>query len=451
MALVSNPHSAYSPRLPWLGGIAGLLAGGAILYFWPQWNRTWLSLVPAPVSVYTRFLGVTLEDVPLVTYCHQALLGFLMVLLAPGYGKSTLAAWMMHNPASSRRWPGEVFRAWVTKFGLLVMVFCNLFFLSRVPSGTLALYIFILQHISVAAAVASGVLLLRDARRLARTFDAQLADLRLLMILTLGFQTILPAQIALMSARGVNTPLGWYIVIAQMAGVLLAFMLVGGLVGFSMIGIEWSKLQWLVAALGVGLGFGLQEIFANFISGLIILFEKPIRIGDTVTIRDLTGSVTRINTRATTISDWDRKEIIVPNKAFITEQFINWSLSDSVTRVVLTVPAPVDADTEEVTKILIAAAHRCSLVIDTPAPEAFLVDLQQGIQIFELRIFAAEMGHRMPLRHEMHQLILAGFREHGIDMPFPPFQMRLESIDGRQSSKTMTSAGKTSRRTAGSL
>ena len=160
MALVSNPHSAYSPRLPWLGGIAGLLAGGAILYFWPQWNRTWLSLVPAPVSVYTRFLGVTLEDVPLVTYCHQALLGFLMVLLAPGYGKSTLAAWMMHNPASSRRWPGEVFRAWVTKFGLLVIVFCNLFFLSRVLSGTLALYIFILQHISVAAAVASGVILI---------------------------------------------------------------------------------------------------------------------------------------------------------------------------------------------------------------------------------------------------------------------------------------------------
>ena len=118
MALVSNPHSADSPRRPWLGGIAGLLAGGVILYFWPQWNRTWLSLVPAPVSVYTRFLGVTLEDVPLVTYCHQALLGFLMVLLAPGYGKSTLAAWMMHNPASSRRWPGEVFRAWVTKFGL---------------------------------------------------------------------------------------------------------------------------------------------------------------------------------------------------------------------------------------------------------------------------------------------------------------------------------------------
>jgi potassium efflux system protein len=84
-------------------------------------------------------------------------------------------------------------------------------------------------------------------------------------------------------------------------------MLIGGLVGFSMIGIEWSKLQWLVAALGVGLGFGLQEIFANFISGLIILFEKPIRIGDTVTIRDLTGSVTH-QYPATTISDWDQRD-----------------------------------------------------------------------------------------------------------------------------------------------
>ncbi len=91
-------------------------------------------------------------------------------------------------------------------------------------------YIFLFSSTSALPRRWRQGLLLRDARRLARTFDAQLADLRLLMILTLGFQTILPAQIALMSARGVNTPLGWYIVIAQMAGVLLAFMLVGGLV-----------------------------------------------------------------------------------------------------------------------------------------------------------------------------------------------------------------------------
>lgn len=205
-------------------------------------------------------------------------------------------------------------------------------------------------------------------------------------------------------------------------------MLLGGLIGFSMIGIEWSKLQWLVAALGVGLGFGLQEIFANFISGLMILFEKPIRIGDTVTIRNLTGNITRINTRATTITDWDRKEIIVPNKAFITEQFVNWSLSDTVTRVVLSVPAPAGANIEQVTHILVQAARCCPLVLEIPAPETFLVDLQQGLPLFELRMYAAEMGHRMPLRHQVHSLILEGYREHGMELPFPPFQLRKDQI-----------------------
>ena len=271
----------------------------------------------------------------------------------------------------------------------------------------------------------------------------------LVFIITTQLVRNLPALLELALLQHLNLTPGTGYAITTITKYLL--MLFGGLIGFSMIGIEWSKLQWLVAALGVGLGFGLQEIFANFISGLIILFEKPIRIGDTVTIRDLTGSVTKINTRATTISDWDRKEIIVPNKAFITEQFINWSLSDSVTRVVLSIPAPSDADSEEVTQILLTAAQRCSLVIDNPAPEAFLVDLQQGIQIFELRIYAAEMGHRMPLRHEIHQLILAGFREHGIDMPFPPVQMRLESLGGTKTpaGRTLTSAGRG--RKAGSL
>lgn len=89
------------------------------------------------------------------------------------------------------------------------------------------------------------------------------------------------------------------------------------------------------------------------------------------------------------------------------------------------------------TKILTNAAERCSLVLDTPAPEVYLVDLQQGIQIFELRIYAAEMGHRMPLRHEIHQLILAGYREHGITLPYPPFQVRSETLS------RLTSNGRT--------
>ena len=268
----------------------------------------------------------------------------------------------------------------------------------------------------------------------------------LVLIITTQLVRNMPALLELALLQHLSlTPGTGYAITTLTKYVLL---LVGGLVGFSMIGIEWSKLQWLVAALGVGLGFGLQEIFANFISGLIILFEKPIRIGDTVTIRELTGSITRINTRATTITDWDRKEIIVPNKAFITEQFVNWSLSDSVTRVVLTIPAPATANSEEINTILLQASERCSWVLDTPQPEAFLVDLQQGIQLFELRIYAAEMGHRMPLRNELHQLILHGFREHGIEMPFPPFQVRMETLgqktpasNGAPAARTYKSGG----------
>lgn len=270
----------------------------------------------------------------------------------------------------------------------------------------------------------------------------------LVLIITLQLVRNLPALLELALLQHLDLAPGTGYAITTITKYLL--MLIGGLTGFSLIGIEWSKLQWLVAALGVGLGFGLQEIFANFISGLIILFEKPIRIGDTVTIRNLTGTITRINTRATTLSDWDRKEIIVPNKAFITEQFINWSLSDPMTRVVLTIPAPTEANSEEVTRILYQAAERCTLVLDNPAPQVFLVDLQQGIQLFELRIFAAEMDHRMPLRHEIHQHILQGYSEHGIELPFPPFQMRVESLGSVRSGATIASAGRSSH-TLGSL
>ncbi|MEQ1976184.1 miniconductance mechanosensitive channel MscM [Xenorhabdus sp. SGI240] len=227
--------------------------------------------------------------------------------------------------------------------------------------------------------------------------------------------------------------------------------LIGGLVGFSLVGIEWSKIQWLIAAMGVGLGFGLQEIFTNIISGLIILFEKPIRIGDTVTIRGLTGSITKINTRATTLSDWDKKEIIVPNKAFITEQFINWSLSDTITRIVLTIPVPADVDSANATDILISAAKSSPFILDNPMPEVYLVDLQQGIQIYELRAYAAEMGHRMPARHEVHQHILQEFRKHDITLPFPPFQARVDIFGQEIRSATTNFTGRNPPRRPGEL
>lgn len=272
----------------------------------------------------------------------------------------------------------------------------------------------------------------------------------LIIIITAQLIRNLPALLELALLQHLDLTPGTGYAITTLTKYTIA--LIGSLVGFSMLGIEWSKLQWLIAAMGVGLGFGLQEIFANIISGLMILFEKPIRIGDTVTIRDLTGSITKINTRATTLTDWDRKEIIVPNKAFITEQFINWSLSDTITRIVLTIPAPADIDSTEISQILLNAAEKTPMILTNPAPEVYLVDLQQGIQIFELRIYAAEMGHRMPARHEVHQNILIGFAQYGITLPFPPFQARVDiASNNLLRSETKNTSGRKPARKAGEL
>lgn len=198
-------------------------------------------------------------------------------------------------------------------------------------------------------------------------------------------------------------------------------MLLGSLIGLSLIGIEWVKIQWLIAALGVGLGFGLQEIFANFISGLMILFEKPIRIGDTITIQNVTGNVTRINTRATIITDWDHKEIIVPNKEFITKQFINWSLSDTITRVILRIPAPFQVDIQEMIYILNKIIKNASLALDKPASEVYLISLHQGLPVFEIRTYTSDIKSRIPLCHQINIGIIKYFKNNGLQLPCLPF------------------------------
>ncbi|WVM87761.1 mechanosensitive ion channel [Halopseudomonas pachastrellae] len=135
------------------------------------------------------------------------------------------------------------------------------------------------------------------------------------------------------------------------------------IVGFGLVSVTVNPWRQLGQAAVAGrrarccLGFGLQEIFANFISGLIILFERPVRIGDVVTIGPLSGTINRIRIRATTITDFDRKEIIVPNKNFVTEQIINWSLQDTITRVIIKVGVAYGSDVALVRKLLMQIAQ----------------------------------------------------------------------------------------------
>lgn len=121
-----------------------------------------------------------------------------------------------------------------------------------------------------------------------------------------------------------------------------------------------------MAALTVGLGFGLQEIFANFVSGLILLFERPIRVGDIVTVDGTTGVVSRIQTRATTVTNWDRQDLIVPNKEFITGRLLNWTRSDHVNRIVINVGIAYGSDTELARRLIEEVLREHSEVLGDP-------------------------------------------------------------------------------------
>ena len=203
---------------------------------------------------------------------------------------------------------------------------------------------------------------------------------------------------------------------------------VGIIIAFGALGLRWSQIQWLVAALSVGLGFGLQEIVANFISGIILLFERPIRVGDTVTIGDLTGKVARIRIRATTIVDWDNKEIVVPNKNFITDRFVNWTLSDPIIRVKVPVGIAYGSDVTKALEIMTEVARAQNAVLTEPAPRALFLGFGNSSLDFEIQVYIRDMVERLQVVHEMHVAINARFKQDGVEIPFPQRDLHLRSI-----------------------
>jgi potassium efflux system protein len=169
----------------------------------------------------------------------------------------------------------------------------------------------------------------------------------------------------------------------------------------------------------VGLGFGLQEIFANFVSGLIILFERPIRIGDIVTVGEVTGYVTQIRMRATTITDWDARELVVPNKEFITGNLINWTLSNPTTRIHIPVGVAYGSDTVRAREIMQSLAERSEYVLTDPAP--FTAFCAFGDNALELRLYVylARRELYWDAFNELATGIDLAFREAGISIAFP--------------------------------
>ncbi len=202
---------------------------------------------------------------------------------------------------------------------------------------------------------------------------------------------------------------------------VLNYVIIGGGLVFLLLtlGLRWEKLQWLVAALSLGIGFGLQEIVANFISGLIILFERPIRVGDIVTVGESSGRVTRIQIRATTILDWDRKELLVPNKEFVTGRLLNWTLTDGIIRIVFNVGIAYGSDVETAIKTLYKVITSHEEVLKDPEPSVVFNEFGDSALTLSARCFITDHEERMRITSELHQRVDAAFRDAGISIAFP--------------------------------
>lgn len=207
------------------------------------------------------------------------------------------------------------------------------------------------------------------------------------------------------------------------------FLLLVLLAILSMAQVELNKFTLLTGALGVGLGFGLQNIVNNFVSGLILLFERPIHVGDTVEVGGLVGTVRRIGARSSTVLTFQGAEVIVPNSSLLSDQVINWTLSSPLRRVDIPVGVAYGTDPEQVIKLLVQVAESCPGVLLERAPVAFFIGFGDSALRFELRFWCARHELWFQLQSDVSVAVARALRENSIEIPFPQRDLHVRSID----------------------
>lgn len=206
-----------------------------------------------------------------------------------------------------------------------------------------------------------------------------------------------------------------------------AFMTVGILVAFQFIGLDLGALAVIFGLLSVGIGFGLQNVTSNFVSGLILLLERPIRVGDRVTVGDTEGDVIAINMRSTTIKSTTNISIIVPNSEFVASQVINWSHGDRKIRLDIVVGVAYDSDLDKVLEALLAVAREEKTVMEKPAPDVLLDSFGDSSWNMILRVWIPDPFGHHKMRSNLNCAIVRKFRELDIEIPFPQRDLHIRS------------------------
>lgn len=208
-----------------------------------------------------------------------------------------------------------------------------------------------------------------------------------------------------------------------------AFVTLGFILALAVIGVELQSFALIGGALGIGVGFGLQNVVNNFASGLILLFERPVRVGDTVVVGDVFGTIQKIGFRSTVMLTLDKSEMIVPNGDLVAEKVVNWTLTSPIARMFVPVGVAYGSSIATVLAVLEKAAFAHDGVLKDPSPQALFMDFGDSSLNFELRVWVQDIRIRLEMRSVILADIDQRLREAGIEIPFPQRDLHLRSID----------------------
>jgi len=220
------------------------------------------------------------------------------------------------------------------------------------------------------------------------------------------------------------------------------FVFVGFLLALVALGVHLRDITIIAGALGVGIGFGLQAIVNNFVSGLILLFERPVKVGDYIQLGEKWAEIKKIGLRATVIETTDRSEIVVPNSDLVTNQVTNWTLSHRMGRLIIPVGVEYGSDVPLVIETLIECAMASPKVMRMPEPQVLFLNFGESSLDFELRVWISNIDDRLVVKSQMHQEIDRRFRQAGIVIAFPQRDLHLRSVDKSASSNLSGSSSK---------
>lgn len=289
-----------------------------------------------------------------------------------------------------------------------------------------------LYYFNILNPVRASVLNILKGHLTRGTMSISMGDI-LVFILTLWISILLARFIRFMLGEEVlprmTLPRGVPAAVSFTAYYLI--LVFGFLLSLSAAGIEWSRFAILAGALGIGIGFGLQNLVNNFVSGLILIFERPIKLGDTIEFGPLRGQVMRIGIRSSTIRTWEGAEVIVPNGNLISNEVINWTLSDRKRRLKVPVGVAYGTDPNLVLGILTAVAQDQKDVLDDPKPKATFKGFGESSLDFELRYSIREFEDWVWIKSEINLAILDALKAAEIEIPFPQRDLYVRSVDAK--------------------